>query len=358
MLRISLEAAAVGGGFGYDPDTAGELLLRNAPTGARTLLHPIPFMIGGLPGTYLTIAQTIDGSPAIVEALGAARGRYLVSAAFALREDAYAAGRELSERVLTSLRVVDPAVNPYAEPKPPLVRVDASSGSPLFMDDIIRFRFPAGWRMHYAGPDPGDPALRLVMLHSSEKQEFAEIRYARYGAQWNATETGPRLTAALKRRFGSYYPDDEQAMNETSPAGAVATRRFSNAQRTGRDYFASSIWTAPTFAHISYAHGPGGSTAARKVMLASFEFVAGATVVGTWLRQGEGITLNEDGTFERFAILAAPTLSSQPSIERGTYKVQGDGITLHSPTRRAPQHCPFSIVGATLTLCATGYQRK
>jgi hypothetical protein len=195
----------------------------------------------------------------------------------------------------------------------------------------------------------------LVTLHSFRKEEFAEIRYARFGVRFDGTLTGPRMTRQLKRRFGQYYPADEGSVSDSSLAGQITTLWFKNAVDSGRHYFASSVWTAPMFAHIAYGHNPAGSAEPRKTIVGSLQFVAGPTLIGTWRQQGEGITFSENGQFERFYIFDERTNRTQ---QTGAYRVQGTAIVLRPSSSQDSQQCEFGIDGQTLTLCGERYIRK
>jgi hypothetical protein len=370
IARPSLDGASCGvsvvlvqgdapAGFGYDPLTAADLLLKGAPDGSRTRVQPFPYMIGNLLGTSFSVSESVDGSTLISDVVGGARNNFLFFAKFVATEQGYAAARDISDRVLSSLRIVKREINLNADRQEPVVASTTAGAGGRFLDDMIRFDVPPGWRVQYSGPDPDEAGYRLVTLHSPARDEFAEVRYIRFQVNHDAIQTGPRLTAGLMRRFGSYSRSDESVERESSLAGQASTQRFRNELRgTQREWCATSISASPMFAHVSYTHPEGGAESARKYILDSLHFTVGPTVVGTWQRQGDGITFKQNGAFERFGVLGLATnLSAQPTTETGEYEANGDVVRLRPARSTSGSTCRLASNGSRLDCGGEPYTR-
>jgi hypothetical protein len=352
-LGLTLASDRSMGGFEYDPATADRVFLTAHP-GWKLHGRVFGVSIGNeVPGKRMTLAFTNRGVPGRIEILVAVGGNLTFSAGFmVIDESLYAKNEALAERVLASVRVKSPILNPTAAVAAVPQRVVDVASAKTFQNGQFSFKYPGTWSKKSEGRDPEEESMLLVQFASPDGAEVLEVRYRAIAPGQRFTSLGWQLTQTAARHFGQFWPSPDYP-TENFAAGPVQTEWLR------KDLAGSSMEVIGAYAYdrTRVRALELSDLSARQLVMSSFRFSSAPTLVGEWIRQGEGVNLRADHTYERYEIRSQ---TSTPTIETGTYEISGNRLVFRKAGGGPPrdESCALLLRGDSLSFCDPEFRRR
>ena len=230
---------------------------------------------------------------------------------------------------------------------------------PTYQDTYLRFQYPEGWSVS-AGADPRREGFwRVIVDNPRSKIEVIEVRYRSFKPDvtgiWTLGDgiSQDQFRSAAKAFGGQYLPGyDEDFDQRTVPAGfsqTVARQTQSGAPIASQG---TTIWAGGQFAHIAHLREKSASTQPHDPVLQTLSFTS-FSLVGDWSEQGSGLTLRQDGTYDRYLIRGRGVFETR---DRGRYRINDKTVILQ--TNEGQTICSLTFRDGKLTGCGSSYHRN